>query len=67
MENVDVENVCAEEAKKAGTADFIIAVENQRAIKVSSSTKFNFSHQQYQMAVKTRYNQTFFTIMEMCK
>lgn len=42
MENVDVENVCAEEAKKAGTADFIIAVENQRAIKVSSSTKFNF-------------------------
>ncbi|KMS99280.1 hypothetical protein BVRB_2g046480 [Beta vulgaris subsp. vulgaris] len=39
MENVDVENVCAEEAKKAGTADFIIAVENQRAIKVVGESK----------------------------
>ncbi|XP_021770939.1 ureide permease 2-like [Chenopodium quinoa] len=39
MENVDVENVCAEQAKKAGTADFIIAVENQRAIKVVGESK----------------------------
>ena len=34
MDSVDVEDVSAEEAKKAGTADFIIAVESQRAIKV---------------------------------
>lgn len=39
MENVDVENVCAVEAKKAGTADFIIAVESQRAIKVVGESK----------------------------
>ncbi|KAL2898255.1 Ureide permease 2 [Bienertia sinuspersici] len=39
MENVDVENVCAKEAKKAGTAESIIAVENQRAIKVVGESR----------------------------
>lgn len=52
MENVDVENVCAEEAKKAGTAESIIAVENQRAIKVSGSANLVLisSSNQYEMA-----------------
>ncbi|XP_057524476.1 ureide permease 2-like isoform X1 [Amaranthus tricolor] len=39
MDSVDVEDVSAEEAKKAGTADFIIAVESQRAIKVVGESK----------------------------